>query len=385
MIKMFNAYTTEIDEVEDAMEELLGQVDLSSLKKNTVGILACYYEFIDTGIVEELSKRLPFETIGLTTMASYGGGSYGNYRLHLTVLTSDDVCFGTAVSDPLPGADTERILTSAYDEARKKIPEAPAFIISFFPFLRDLSSADLLKTFDKVCGGLPIWGSVASDADMSYSHSHTILNGRAEKKSLVMLLLSGPVEPEFVVTALPDRNIDNRRAVITESSGCLLKKANDMTFQQYFNSIGLFIRDGVDATTVPIVVDYGDGSKPVALAIYAITPEGGALIGGEAPEGASFSIGEIDHAGIMETARQSLEQVQRLDKKDGLLMLPCVTRYLMLAPQSEDEMKLIKETLAGSALPHALFYSGGEVCPIRDRDGKWHNRHHNYTFSACVF
>jgi hypothetical protein len=132
------------------------------------------------------------------------------------------------------------------------------------------------------------------------------------------------------------------------------------------------------------MVDYGDGSKPVALAIYGMNADGSALLGGEAPQGAAFSLGEIDYEGIIETARLSLEQALKTGKKDGLLMLPCVSRYLMLAPRSEDEMKLVME-LTGDALPHTLFYSGGEICPIRDRDGKLHNHHHNYTFSACVF
>jgi hypothetical protein len=112
--------------------------------------------------------------------------------------------------------------------------------------------------------------------------------------------------------------------------------------------------------------------------------DGSALLGGEAPQGASFSVGEINYEGIIESARQSVERALKTGKKDGLLMLPCVTRYLMLSPQSEDEMKLVKE-MAGDLLPHALFYSGGEICPIRDKDGRLHNHHHNFTFSACAF
>jgi hypothetical protein len=318
-------------------------------------------------------------------MASYSSGDLGMYRLHLTVLTSDDVAFSTAATSPLTAANHQEALSAAYGEARGKLAEEPVFIVSFFPFLTDLSAADLLKSFDTTCGSLPIWGSVSGDADMSYAHSHTILNGQANRKSLVMLLISGPVEPEFIITALPDRNIDQRRAVITESSGCLLKKANDMPFREYLSSIGLHVREGADATTVPIVVDYGDGSKPVALAIYHRNEDGSVLLGGEAPQGASVSVGEIDFQGIIETARQSVEQALAAGKKEGLLMLPCVTRYLMLSPASEDEMKLVKELTEGAAIPHALFYSGGELCPVRDRDGKLHNRHHNFTFSVCVF
>jgi hypothetical protein len=381
---MLTAHTAEIDEVDDAIDEILKQIDVNGLSKNSVGILTCYYEFIETGIMSALCKRLPFDVIGMTTMASASGGDYGMYRLSLTVLTSDDVSFRTASTAPLSREECERPLTDAYREARGDLAGDPSFIISFFPFLQDLSSADVLKSFDAVCGGIPIWGSVASDMDMSYENCCVIHNGRDEKKSLVMLLLHGPVNPDFIVTSIPDKNISNRRAIITESDGCLLKKVNDMTLGDYFNSIGLATRTAQDSTTVPLMVDYCDGSKPVALAIYSIDKDGSALCGGEMPQGASFFVGEIDYDGIIETARASVEQVLSGRAANGLLMLPCVTRYLMLAPDKDAEIKLVVDSV-GDKIPYSLAYSGGEVCPVRGGDGRLRNRHHNYTFSACVF
>jgi hypothetical protein len=275
-------------------------------------------------------------------------------------------------------------MAAAYGAARAQLPGDPAFIISLFPFLSDISSADVLKHLDAACGGIPIWGSVASGMDMSYAGAGVIGNGRFHDKSAVMLLLHGPLEPEFIVASIPDRNIGDRGALITESDGCILKKANDIPLLEYFEDIGIVMRIGQDNTTLPLMVDYGDGSKPVALAVYGLTPENWAVCGGEVPEGASFFCGEIDKDGILESAADALARIRKAEGKNCLLMLPCVTRFVMMTPEQDEEMRLVVETFGGKR-PFVFALSGGEICPLRDRDGVRHNRHHNFTFSACLF
>jgi hypothetical protein len=55
----------------------------------------------------------------------------------------------------------------------------------------------------------------------------------------------------------------------------------------------------------------------------------------------------------------------------------------MLAPSSEDELKKMTALVNGKT-PYWLSYSGGEICPVKGADGKYHNRLHNYTFSALA-
>jgi hypothetical protein len=198
-----------------------------------------------------------------------------------------------------------------------------------------------------------------------------------------MLLLHGPVTPEFIVTSIPENNIRDSNAVITESDGCTLKKINDVRVDEYLESVGLLMR-AEDVTTLPLMVHYGDDSKPVALAIYGMDEEGGILCGGEVPQGSLLAVGQIDSDGIIETAKMSVEQVLGCGKKGGVLMHPCVTRYIMLAPHQDEEFRLVAQVFEGR-IPYAMGYSGGEVCPVRAGDGTYHNRCHNYTFSVCVF
>ncbi|MDR2669483.1 MAG: FIST C-terminal domain-containing protein [Desulfovibrio sp.] len=381
---MFAAYTEEVDDIESAVAEILEQVDLARLSAESAAVLFCHPEFVESGVAHELCARLPFDVIGMTTMAGATGAGHGVFMLNLAVLSADDVVFRTAVTEPLTAANAAEAVAAAYGAARATLPGDPAFIISLFPFLSDISSAEILKYLDTACGGIPVWGSVASGMDMSYAGAGVIGNGRFHEKSAVMLLLHGPLEPEFIVASIPDKNIGDRRALITESDGCILKKANDIPLLEYLKDIGIVMRIGQDNTTLPLMVDYGDGSKPVALAIYALTPENWAVCGGEVPEGAFFFCGEIDKDGIMESAGDALAQMQKTEGKNCLLMLPCVTRFIMMTPEQDEEMRLVVEKL-GEKKSYVFALSGGEICPVKGRDGVRRNRHHNFTFSACLF
>jgi hypothetical protein len=382
MIKLLTAYTTEVDDIDDALAEIFQQIDLSGLSKHSVGIISCYYEFIEAGIVKALSEKLPFDVVGLTTMASAVPGEHNIYQLSLAVLTSDDTSFETGLTPTLTRENFNEAITEVYGAARGRKNEAPAFILTMLPFKADLSSAEILKSLDTACGGIPIWGSGVSDITITFDHAQALRNDEARQYGLAMILAYGKEIPEFFVTALPDRNISKRRAIITEAEGYHIKKANDMPIKDYFESIGIAVQDGVNSASVPMMVDYGDGSGPVALTII-FNADGSAVCAGEAPVGASFSIGEVDNDGILETAVATVEKALKSGRTGGLLMFPCVSRYMMLSPNSNDEIKKVIETNIGK-LPFWLAYSGGEVCPIRDEDGKFHNRLHNYTFTICA-
>ena len=96
---MFSAFTEEIDDVDAAISEILGQLDLEhSLMKNSVGILHCYHEFIDSGVIKALSKKLPFDIIGITVPYVRMPGKASSMGLMLNILTADDVNFITGIS-----------------------------------------------------------------------------------------------------------------------------------------------------------------------------------------------------------------------------------------------------------------------------------------------
>ena len=103
-------------------------------------------------------------------------------------------------------------------------------------------------------------------------------------------------------------------------------------------------------------------------------------------KGASIAIGEITTEGVIASSSEGLDRTIKTNKRNGALFLPCISRYLMLAPNHSDEMNLITKKMEnGKIMPFMVGYSGGELCPVRDEAGVLQNRFHNYTFTACVF
>ena len=385
MIQMMTAFTTEVDEIDDALSEILGQLDLGALKKNSVGIITCHSDFADSGLIEALAERMPFETIGMTTMASVNRHGMSMYGLSFAVLTSDDVTFETSLTKPLDAAGYSEKMAEAYGEARRKLPGDPAMIITFFPYMKTMSGAVLVNAFDEVCAGTPFWGSFTTNEDISYELCRTIRNDAIEQEAMAMLLMHGPVEPAFVVVSIPKQNIRDNRGIITESDGCVLKKINGLPVLEYMENMGISILEK-SSTVTPFMVYYEGNSEPVALGVYSINEDGSLLCGGEMTEGAGISVGEITPDGIIATAEESIRQITQSGRRNGALLMPCVTRYVMLSPNQEDEMERVSRMMNVSApFPYVMGYAGGEICPVPDEKGRLCNRFHNYTFSACVF
>ena len=383
MIQMITAYTEEVDEVEDGLVEILGQINLESLKKNSVGLVTCHVDFINSGFIGELCKKLPFNIIGMTTMASANQYGRSMYALSLTVLTSDDALFETARIGPLDGASYRDTIKTAYQDSVKKLPGQPSLILAFFPYIQDLSGALIHKSFDEVCGGVPFWGSIATNVDVSYERCYAFSNNDVDKDSMAIVLIHGQVDPQFIVVSLPTQNIRKNRGHITDSDGCELKEINGISAINYFESLGVVVKKDASIIT-PLMVYYEGSPDPVALGIYKVNDDGSVLCGGDMPTGAAIAIGEITSEGILTSTGEGMDRVLNSTRRNGALLLPCVTRYITL-PDHNDEMELIANKMKSiGVMPYMVGYSGGEICPVSDENGVLQNRFHNFTFSACL-
>ena len=383
MIVMHTARTSEIDEIKDAVSEITSQIDLAALKKNSAGLIFCHMDFVESGVVAALCEALPFNVIGMSSMASADGHGYGLFDLTLTVLTSDAVSFEAGMTGSITHDNYADEIERLYARIRGRTESDPAMIFTFMPYMPDVSGYEVVKAMDASCHGIPLWGSITNNMDFRYQTVQTICNGQALPSGIAMLFATGPLEPEFIVSSIPEHNIANNRAIITKSDNAVLREANDLPILRYLANIGLVITDA-NLTTTPLMVYYNDSVKPVALGFYTMFEDGSLLAGGEMPVGTSFAVGSIDAAGIFESAQEGLQQILARKDRQATLLLPCVTRYIMLAPEQERELRLIQDQLAASGLPFMMGYSGGEICPVKGPDGKYHNQFHNYSFSACV-
>ena len=383
MITMYTARTSEIDEIDEAIDEIKSQIDFGALKKNSGGLIFCHIDFVESGVVAALCEALPFNVIGMTSMANADEHGYSLFELSLTVLTSDEVSFEAGMTGSITPDNYKDEVTRLYNGTRARTDSDPAMIFTFMPYMRDVAGYEVVAVMDEVCRGAPLWGSITNNIDFNYETVQTICNGKNLPGGVAMMFVTGPVTPEFIVESIPERNISNNRGIVTKSERAVLREVNDLPILEYLADIGLVITKE-NVTTTPLMVYYDGAAEPVALGFYTLFDDGSLLSGGELPVGTSFAVGSIDAEGIFESAEKGLTRILARKDRQATLLLPCVTRYIMLAPDQESELRLIKEQLCNDGRPFMMGYSGGEICPMRGPDGKYHNRFHNYSFCACI-
>jgi hypothetical protein len=387
MIRMLTASTFEVDDPDAAAEEIRMQIDPeNNLSAHSVGIVACYYEFVETGVVDALCAALPFDVIGCTVLGSAVNGRYGLEQLSLSVLTSDAVRFSTAFSETISKDDIKAPLMRAYAKARGKLQGDPSFIFALAPIMTDVSGDGMLLHLNAISGGIPVFGTLSNDTSPAYENSMVFRNGETAGNRAALLLLEGPVKPRFFTTAISEKNIRQQTAVVTAAEGSLLKSVDNMPCLRYLASLGVETNGLAAVTALPFLIDYGDGTKPVALSMYAFTEEG-IFCGGNIPVGARIAIANVDYNSVMETAEATVSAaLADIDRNGGafILAIPCFTRGLLISPNSDEEMKLTAEMI-GDTLPFMLLYSGGEMCPVYNEKLEIVNRFHNLTYTLAVF
>jgi hypothetical protein len=237
------------------------------------------------------------------------------------------------------------------------------------------SASDKTKT-------IPIFGTLSNDTSLTYDHARVFLNGDAHQFKGALLLIRGDINPRFFVTAISEKNIQRQKGEITSAEGCFLREVNHLPLLDYLGTLGITQNGPSAITAIPIMVDYEDGTKPVAVSMYAVSREG-ALCGGRTPVGASVAVAEVDYNSVQSTAEMTLRQALGEKNINGVIAIPCYTRILVSTPKSEDEMEKTRELLGD--IPFLLCYSGGEICPLKNAQGESFNRFHNLTYTVMVF
>lgn len=382
MLQAMSAFTFEIDDPDTAVAEITRQIDLKKLRAHSLGILTCSPAFIETGVVQAISEALPFDSIGCTTAGTAVAASLGELMLSLVVLTSDDLDFSIGCTESLEN-EQEAPIAAAWQEAVKGKDGKPAMMLVFAPFIINVGGEVFVETLSRINGGLPVFGTLAVDSTPQAVESKTFFKGKDSQTAMSFALLYGDVHPSFYVASIPDDKIQKQRGIITRSSGNILMEINNTPLIDYLKSLGLRQNGGTwESVTFPFIVDYNDGTKPVARSIYAITGEGYAVCGGFMPENATVSMGSLDFTDVIRSTSETVNTIMEQKQGSCLIMFACLYRFLMLGANTTAEMEAIQDVAAGKQ-EYQFSYSGGEMCPVYTGEGTTVNRFHNCTFIAC--
>jgi len=380
MIKSYTATTREIDDPQAAVAEILAMLAPdNNLLKNSLGIISCFSEFEDTGVLKAICDALPFECIGATSCLCSAGQEIDEILFAITVLTSDD-CDFKSLAIPIT-EQYEQNISSSLTALLGHSPEKPALFLSYFPLMNTVSGDLILSALDEATGSIPLFGMTTVDHTADYSSAKTIYNGNGYSEMAVLCAVFGVPKVEFGVASIDDSNIRKQKAIITESNGNTLIGVNGKLAIEYLEEIG-YTREEVctGLGVVPLVIDYMDGPKSVVRAVFTYTPEGHVVCGGKMPVNSTLGLAKhMEKSDVLETAGVNMRALS--EKGSTILSYSCVARYLVLGMDNTAEAETLIENAGGTN--YMFSYSGGEICPMPGANGKLKNVFHNYTIVFC--
>jgi hypothetical protein len=379
---MLTAYTREIDDLEAAVNEILEQLNLNErLLRHGVGILSFHPEFLDSGAVRAVSEALPFDSIGGTTCNVAVDGAMGDLMLTLTVLTSDDIVFRAGASLPIED-DPQEAIKELYSRLAPPSLERPSLLFTLAPVISHTGGDDFIEALDTVSGGVPLFGSMAFTYRPDFGGIETCWNGNRYSNVLTLIAMFGEVKPEFHLTFIPKDNIIQQNAVITQAAKNQVQSINGQAPLQYLESVGLAENGSIAGiASIPFVLTLPDGSQMVRSA-YGVTDEGYILAFGAVPQGVKTGFSGCGAEFVLQSARETA-QTMASSKARNALIFACGGRQSTLGPSTEAETKELAKLL-DNRISYQFAYSGGEFCPMRNRNGKLVNRFHNFSLIACL-
>ena len=389
---MFSAFTEEIDDVDAAITEVLNQLDLEhSLMKNAVGILHCYHEFIDSGVVKTLSEKLPFTIIGITVPYVRLPGKASSMGLMLNILTGDDVDFITGLSDSIAiGGENLRPATEKLCgeiSARLKSDEKPPMLMAFGPFMHVLkiNADEFVQNISNCFPNVPVFGAFSFSEEIDYSKCYILYNGESYERATGLIAITGNVNPSFLTISVPEKNIIGELATVTKSTGNILHAINGMAVEDYVISIGLIEQKGnlEKLYSTPIIAKLEDGSTIVRVCIGG-DGQGGAVMGGHVPEGAKIGFTMLELSDTISTSEVISKKALEIADGRNILIYTCMARLEFLgANQREMEANTICDVIGSSACFY-IAYAGGEIFPYQLANGQFVNHLQNFSIVICM-
>jgi hypothetical protein len=383
MIKMLTAFTEEIDDPDAAVSEILEQLGGDkNLLANSLGIIHCYSDFVDSGVVKALCDKLPFDTVGCTTMSASVPSFMSSLGLTLTVLTSDSVKFAVGLSGPVSD-EAGGPVTELYKRLIEPLPEKPALLMPFIPFMPQVGGDEFIETLDALSGGIPAFGTLSISNEPDFSRTYTFYNGQGYPASMVLAALIGDVNPAFLSVSVNEENILKQKAMITGTNRNILQSINNMPAITYLESTGL-IKDGDASTLValPFIVYLPDGSTLIRACISS-TGNGEVILCGAVPVNSTLALAPMNQDDVVNSTGEKIREALERGQGRGMLMYSCAGRNWSLGIQAMAEHEKAAECIADRA-PYHFVYSGGEIFPAFLEDGRVVNHLQNDSLIICI-
>lgn len=393
--------TEEMDDIELAASELAAAVrrELGAFDRSAVGIVYCDADTDVAYISGSLHEELGIHIVGLTTTAVIERDSgHLDSCISLCVLTGDDVDIAVATTDALSRERFAEQIEEAYARARAQLPGDPKLVLAYSPFSTEITAENFVEVLDRLSGNAPIFGGVASDHYDLVFHK-TFCDGMSNDSALQIVLISGEIAPVFAMKHRFSSGTE-RRGVITKSTGNRVELVGDESFKDFLSKMTKIPADEsaiFSFQSTPFVMELPDrdsSEEPVVRDLYTIDHTTGAgVFLSKMPEGSKLSICLFKRDDIMDSCRETLDELERQMEASGgkfstILVTTCSARHVIMGDAVNAEIDLVAERIKklGGGISSMGFYAFGEICPTKhEGPGGTKNHFHNASFALCAF
>jgi hypothetical protein len=396
MLKSTTAVTYELDDVASGTDEL-ARITKENLKfaRNGFGLMFCDSDVDHAKFASELSRKLGVPIVGYSATAMFcDGEGLCDTAAILTTVTSDDVNFSIATSEPLNGNNIAEQIASTYDRAKASLDGEPKLVMAFPPYLLGIMLDIYPRELERVSGGLPIFGGLPAHDDMQ-GRTAVYCGDSAASDRMTLLLMSGNIKPVMTVKNSLGA-LANLKRTVTESKGSVVYKVGDDSFVEFLRRFGLDVEKlanpdekTISFTTYPLLIENTGGENPdgipVVRTLHGVDLEAGTGTAiGEVPQGSVISVGILQPKDIEKSSYDSIKDLAEkmaAGKAEGyeystVFAISCVARYYVMANKNTLEADILRKELP-QGLSMSGYYSFGEICPTSVRSGKAMNAAHN--------
>ena len=399
-MKSIELFTEEIDDIEEAIEDLLGQAKDFEFKKNSMAILFADEDMDYNELYKHLSKEWDFPIIGCTALAMLTGAKgYVPSGIAILLLSADDCEFSVGMTGELNIHNFKEEIDKTYEQVKSKLSSREKLVISYGGGVMEEEDApgnEIVRTITALGNReIPLFGACASDG-FSFENFHVFCNGEITRKGQVIALISGNVNPHFVsINSVGDRA--SFLYEITKSNSNKVYEVGNTTFVEALKKEGMQVeKTNVlgDYILTPFVVTMvmSDGDRiEVTRNLSMLNHETGAgVFMGNMPQGSTISIGLLNRGELKSTVEEAFDIILKElakceDKYETLLCSSCCARFIGLA----NNTSLEGDTYLGRLPKHISLigmYGYGEYCPVTGKEtGRRYNMFHNYTFTILAF
>ena len=396
--------TCELDDIPVAVSELVDEtLKKITLRKNSLGILLSDASEDNKALFDGLKERLGYPLAGCTTMGIMTGfNDVGSSGAALITMTSDEECFSVASSEPLTKDNSAAQVEAVYKRALDSLRGKPSMVMVFLPLSKGMVFDIVTEVLDKITGGLPVFGGVASSQDDDCGSMVFTGDGLSADR-MAMVLISDAAKPVFSVNSRLCA-LGNMKRTITHSEGNVIYKVGEQTFVDFIKQFGLEFGKVIDGeesladviSMVPLMIELDTpadfGKVPVVRTIMGFDMErGSGYMGGAVPQGSTVSAAMSNTKDLEITAHAGVSEIKSRMKKHEdngyeyslIMVVSCATRFIMLGNKN------LEAEIIASGIPKGLSFCGlycfGEICPIfADDDDRFMNVTHNYSFAIMA-